>query len=286
MLGADRREARRIPKHQPFLEWFSADPPVDARGRPTGGAPHSQTPTRSGEFFFRPAPSSPAHHPRVGGCFGPPPPRAAGRRRGGGAPLPNANPFWGVFVAGPPADARGRPTGGAPHLQTPTLLRIAFLPTHPLALDADQGEAARGAAHRGMLRHLANNSSLAFCMRSAASVSLRSLDCRASRSDRMPTKGRRRVVRLIAACSGIWPTIPVWPSACAVPLRYRCVLWTAAPADPRLSRASSIPSTSSATPIFRRECGSRSPGSGVCACLVDRWPPWQIRTADDNSDKG
>src|ERR1022692_687215 len=40
------------------------------------------------------------------------------------------------------------------------------------------------------------------------------------------------VGRIIAACSGIWPTAPVWPSACAVPLRCRCVLWTAVPADP------------------------------------------------------
>ena len=133
----------------------------------------------------REAPPTPKRQPVLGSFFAGPPADARptnGRR----APLPNANPFWGVFVAGPPADARGRPTGGAPHLQTPTLLRIAFLPTHPLALDADQGEAARGAAHRGMLRHLANNSSLAFCMRSAASVSLRSLDCRASRSTVIP----------------------------------------------------------------------------------------------------
>jgi hypothetical protein len=43
-----------------------------------------------------------------------------------------------------------------------------------------------GADHRGRLRHLANSSSLAFCMRRAASVSLRCLDCRASRSAGMP----------------------------------------------------------------------------------------------------
>src|ERR1017187_9071962 len=108
MFGADQREARRTPKHQPFLEWFSADPPVDARGRPTGGAPHSQTPTLLGMVFCRST-------------------RGADQREA--RPTPKRQPVLGSFFAGPPADARGRPTGGAPHLQTPTLLRIAFLPT-------------------------------------------------------------------------------------------------------------------------------------------------------------
>src|ERR1022692_5007266 len=63
---------------------------------------------------------------------------------------------------------------------------FGFLPAYPLMLGADQREAVVGAGHRGMLRHLANSSSLAFCMRSAASVSLRSLDCRASRSAVIP----------------------------------------------------------------------------------------------------
>src|ERR1022692_1277764 len=47
------------------LLWVSAGLPTDVRGRPTGGAPHSQTPTLPGMVF-----------------------------------------------SGPPTDARGRPTGG------------------------------------------------------------------------------------------------------------------------------------------------------------------------------
>src|ERR1039458_129961 len=81
----------------------------------------------------------------------------SGPTNGRRATLPNTNPSWG-----------------------------GFFPAHPLMLGADQREAVVGAGHRGMLRHLANSSSLAFCMRSAASVSLRSLDCRASRSAVIP----------------------------------------------------------------------------------------------------
>ena len=40
------------------------------------------------------------------------------------------------------------------------------------------------------------------------------------------------MVQIIAACSGIGPIAPAWPSACAGQLRCRCVLGTAAPADP------------------------------------------------------
>src|ERR1022692_2327405 len=58
------------------------------------------------------------------GCSGP----TNGRR----ATLPNTNPSW-----------------------------DGFLPAHPLMLGADQREAVVGAGHRGMLRHLANSSSLA-----------------------------------------------------------------------------------------------------------------------------
>ena len=31
MFGADQREARHTPKHQPFLGWFFSGPPTDAR---------------------------------------------------------------------------------------------------------------------------------------------------------------------------------------------------------------------------------------------------------------
>src|ERR1039457_4147560 len=62
------------------LLWVSAGLPTDVRGRPTGGAPHSQTPTLPGMVF-----------------------------------------------SGLPTDARGRPTGGAPHSRTPTLPGVGFL---------------------------------------------------------------------------------------------------------------------------------------------------------------
>src|ERR1039458_604119 len=110
MFGADQREARHTPKHQPFLGWFFPAHPLML------GADQ------------REARHTPKHQPFLG---------------------------W-------------------------------FFPAHPLMLGADQREAVVGAGHRGMLRHLANSSCLAFCVRSAASVSLRSLDCRASRSAVIP----------------------------------------------------------------------------------------------------
>src|ERR1017187_10115756 len=111
------------------------------------------------------------------GCSGP----TNGRR----ATLPNTNPSWdGFFPAHPlmlgPDQREARHT---PEHQ-PFLGWVFAGP--PTDARADQREAVVGAGHRGMLRHLANSSSLAFCMRSAASVSLRSLDCRASRSAVIP----------------------------------------------------------------------------------------------------
>jgi hypothetical protein len=47
-------------------------------------------------------------------------------------------------------------------------------------------ERRRCADHRGKLRHWINSSSFAFCVCSAAAVSLFCLDCRASRSAGMP----------------------------------------------------------------------------------------------------
>src|ERR1022692_4561354 len=149
------------------LLWVSAGPPTDVRGRPTGGAPHSQTPTLPGMGFFRPTHC----------CSGP----TNGRR----ATLPNTNPSWDGFFPAHPL-MLGADQREARHTPEHQPFLGCFLPAYPLMLGADQREAVVGAGHRGMLRHLANSSSLAFCMRSAASVSLRSLDCRASRSAVIP----------------------------------------------------------------------------------------------------
>src|SRR6516162_2041421 len=85
-----------------------------------------------------------------------------------------------------------------------------------------------------------------------------------------PTNGRRPLVPIIAAGSGIWSIAPAWPSACAEPLRCRCVVGTAAPADPLGCRASNTASSSLAKSTSHKGCGSRLPGSGAGACPAGR----------------
>src|ERR1022692_2643167 len=84
------------------LLWVSAGLPTDVRGRPTGGAPHSQTPTLPGMVFFRPTHQTPTPS---GVVFFPPPPRMLGADNGGARHTPKHQPFLGWFFAGLPTDA-------------------------------------------------------------------------------------------------------------------------------------------------------------------------------------
>src|ERR1022692_3529489 len=97
-----------LPNTNPSWDGFFSGPPTDARGRPTGGAPHSRTPTLPGMVFF------------------PPPPLMLGPDQREARHPPEPHPFLGWFFAGLPTDARGRPTGGAPHSRTPTLPGVGF----------------------------------------------------------------------------------------------------------------------------------------------------------------
>src|ERR1039458_2693878 len=113
MFGADQREARHTPKHQPFLGWFFSGPPPYFRGPPRGGRATLPNTNPSWDGFF------PAH------------PLMFGADQREARHTPKHQPFLGWFFAGLPTDARGRPTGGAPHSRTPTLPGVGFCrPTH------------------------------------------------------------------------------------------------------------------------------------------------------------